>query len=67
MPTYDFKCESCDLEIELFQKIDDKAPNCPVCGRSMTRLMSATTFILSGTGWSKDNYGLKAKKKGEKK
>ena len=67
MPLYDFKCEHCDKEHELFVKLDAKDPECPSCGRSMVRLTSATTFILNGTGWAKDNYGLKAKKKGDKK
>jgi len=67
MPLYDFKCEHCDKEHELLVKLDAKAPECPSCGRSMIRLMSATTFILNGSGWAKDNYGLKTKKKGNKK
>lgn len=67
MPLYEFKCEHCDYEMEMFKKLNEKLPNCPVCGRSMIKLISATNFILNGTGWAKDNYGLKIKKKGEKK
>jgi len=67
MPLYDFKCEHCEHEEELFIKLYARAPECPSCGRSMIKLISATTFILNGTGWAKDNYGLKDKKKGDKK
>ena len=63
MPLYDFACKYCNSEIEMFKKMDEKAPNCSVCGRSMVRVMSTTTFILNGRNWAKDNYGLK---KGEK-
>jgi len=59
MPLYDFRCDSCEKEIEMFKKMDEKAPNCSVCGRSMVRVMSTTTFILNGRNWAKDNYGLK--------
>lgn len=67
MPLYDFKCEECDLEVEILKKMDEKAPNCPVCGRSMVKLVSATNFILNGKNWEKDGYGLRSKKKGESK
>lgn len=67
MPLYDFTCKHCNHEIELLQKMDEKAPNCSVCGRSMVRVMSPITFILNGKNWAKDNYGLKAKKKGASK
>lgn len=67
MPLYDFLCEECDLEVEMFKKIDEKLPNCPVCGRSMVKLISSTNFILNGKNWEKDGYGLRFKKKGEPK
>jgi len=28
--------------------------------------MSATSFILKGSGWERDGYGLRDKKKGDK-
>ena len=67
MPLYIFKCEKCEQEVEILQKMDEKAPGCPVCGRSMDKLMSATNFILNGKNWEKDGYGLRSKKKGEPK
>jgi putative FmdB family regulatory protein len=64
MPIREFECTLCNVSVELLQKMDEKPPECPVCGRSMVKLMSATSFVLNGKNWSKDNYGLKAKKKG---
>lgn len=66
MPIYIFKCKDCEEEVELLQKMDEKPPECPVCRRSMVKLMSATNFILNGHNWAKDNYGLKMRKKGDK-
>lgn len=67
MPLHDFKCDECDHEIEILVKMNEKGPKCPVCGRSMVKLMSPTHFILNGRNWAKDNYGLKVKEKGGSK
>jgi len=64
MPIYTFECKDCEEEIELLQKMDERPPECPVCGRSMVKLISATSFILNGKNWAKDGYGLRTKKKG---
>jgi putative FmdB family regulatory protein len=67
MPLYEFRCKHCNTEIEMLKKMDEKRPKCSVCGRSMVRLMSSTTFILNGRNWAKDNYGLKKGGKNEKR
>lgn len=67
MPIYAFECKHCNNEIEILQKMDEKRPKCSLCGRSMVRLMSSTTFILNGRNWAKDNYGLKKGGKNEKR
>ena len=67
MPLYEFRCDSCEKEIEMLKKMDEKRPKCSVCGRSMVRLMSTTTFVLNGRNWAKDNYGLKKGGKNEKR
>jgi len=67
MPIREYECKHCNTEIELLQKMDEKPPKCSVCGRSMVRAMSPTHFVLSGSCWAKDNYGLKEKRKGESK
>ena len=63
MILYDFKCEDCGKEMEALIKEGEKAPNCPVCGHLMTKLMSPIYFVLKGSHWAKDNYGLKKESK----
>ena len=63
MILYDFKCKSCGKEMEVLIKEGEKVPNCPVCGHLMTKLMSPIHFVLKGSNWAKDNYGLKKKRR----
>ena len=63
MILYDFKCKSCGKEMEALIKEGEKAPNCPICGHLMIKLMSPIRFVLKGSNWAKDNYGLKRNKK----
>jgi putative FmdB family regulatory protein len=58
MPTYEYRCQSCEQEMETFQSIKD-APltDCPACHEpKLERLISATSFQLKGDGWYKDLY-----------
>ena len=58
VPTYEYRCQSCNHEMEAFQSIKD-APlkECPACkAPSLERLISATSFQLKGGGWYKDGY-----------
>lgn len=59
MPIYEYACNSCHQEFELFQKItEDPAEECPKCGSNgVQRLISRTSFILKGTGWYVTDYG----------
>ncbi len=42
------------------QKISDGAPPCPSCGHGdVVKRVSASAFVLKGSGWYKDHYGLK--------
>lgn len=61
MPLYDLVC-SCGHSKEQFLKIDEIEPVCDNCGLRMRRSVSAPAFILKGSGWAKDNYGLMCKK-----
>ncbi len=73
MPTYEYKC-TFGHEFEEIQKItDDALTVCPimishdhVCEAEVTRLISATNFVLKGSGWAKDGYGPGEKKKSKK-
>jgi len=52
MPIYEYKCQSCNKEIELFQKISEPPlEKCESCGGKLKKLMSRNSFILLGDGW----------------
>jgi len=58
MPIYEYRCEKCQHQFELFQKItDDPVKDCPECGGPVSKLVSSTSFILKGSGWYVTDYG----------
>lgn len=61
MPVYEYKCEACQNEWEETQKITDEAlKTCPSCKKETAkRLISNTSFILTGGGWAKEGYSTK--------
>jgi putative FmdB family regulatory protein len=58
MPIYEYRCESCGGELEVWQKITEKPKRvCPECGKhQLQRLISNTSFRLKGTGWYVTDY-----------
>lgn len=62
MPIYEYSCKKCGKTIEVIQKFSD-----PVlrkhqgCGGSLTKLVSAASFQLKGTGWYVTDYARKGK------
>jgi len=62
MPTYDYQCGKCGFEFERQQRItEDPIKTCPECkSRKAKRLLSASRFILKGSGWYADGYGSSA-------
>ena len=50
MPTYDYRCKSCDHAFELFQGMRDSVKRtCPACGkRTLKRLIGTGAAILVG-------------------
>jgi len=62
MPTYEYTCDSCRYEFECEQRIvDPPITKCPSCGKKkVRRLVSNGNFILRGSGWYADGYGLHA-------
>jgi putative FmdB family regulatory protein len=61
MPLYEYRCSECNFEIEMLQSMGASAPKCCKCStdKLMKKLISTTSFTLKGSGWAKDNYGLK--------
>ena len=57
MPLYEYECQSCGRRTELIQRLAD-APlaECPECGGSVRRLLSAPAVQFKGTGWYVTDY-----------
>jgi putative FmdB family regulatory protein len=59
MPTYDYVCEDCDYQFELFQSITAKpVRKCPNCGKlTVHRLIGAGAgIIFKGSGFYETDY-----------
>jgi putative FmdB family regulatory protein len=60
MPIYEYRCPACGSDFEKMQKFTDPTPSCPTCGAAeVKKKVSASAFVLKGSGWYKDHYGLK--------
>jgi putative FmdB family regulatory protein len=59
MPTYEYKCKSCEIEFERFQRIsDDPITECPECGGEVQRLISTGGgLVFKGPGFYATDYG----------
>jgi len=68
MPTYQYRCNSCGFEEEVFQRMTDNAlTTCSKCGKeTFQRVISAEGgFMLKGSGfYSTDYCGSKSSSKG---
>ena len=64
MPIYEYRCESCNHEMEAVQKIsEDSLVKCPACGNdTLKKIISAAGFRLKGGGWYETDF-----KSGKKK
>lgn len=66
MPTYDYVCEACQHEFELFQSIkEDAKRKCPKCGKlKLRRLIGpGAAIVFKGSGFYKTDYRSEAYKK----
>ena len=66
MPTYDYHCDSCDHEFELFQSIKaDPEKKCPECGkRKLRRLIGpGAAIVFKGSGFYATDYRSESYKK----
>lgn len=69
MPTYDYECDACGHEMELFQGIKDPVlKKCPECGKSKLRRLFGTgaAIVFKGSGFYQTDYRSDSYKKGEK-
>jgi putative FmdB family regulatory protein len=67
MPIYEYKCQKCGEEFEVFQGITAPAvKSCKFCKGSVHKLMSLSSFHLKGNGWYATDYGGKKAPAAEK-
>lgn len=58
MPTYDYKCISCNYTFEFFQSMkDEPLTTCPKCGGQLKRLIGPGAGpIFKGNGFYQTDY-----------
>ncbi len=67
MPIYEYRCENCEKQFEMLQKITaEPLTECPDCGGPVHKLVSSTSFILKGGGWYATDYGKNRKPESKK-
>jgi putative FmdB family regulatory protein len=67
MPIYEYQCKKCKEVFEIFHKIDEECKvTCPKCLGQAKKLISATNFVLKGSGFYVNDYPSKSRKEGNK-
>lgn len=59
MPTYDYQCDDCGHEFELFQSISEPVKRkCPECGKLKLRRLFGTgaAVVFKGSGFYQTDY-----------
>ena len=66
MPTYDYECDACGHEFELFQSISEPVQKkCPKCGKLKLRRLFGTgaAVVFKGSGFYQTDYRSESYKK----
>lgn len=67
MPIYEYQCQKCNEVFEIFHKIDEECNAvCPRCLGPAKKLISATNFILKGSGFYVNDYPSQSRREGKK-
>jgi len=67
MPIYEYECNKCKEIFEIFHKIDEECKvACPKCLGPARKLISATNFVLKGSGFYVNDYPSKSRQAGTK-
>jgi len=67
MPIYEYQCQKCSEVFEIFHKIDEECnAACPKCLGPAKKLISATNFILKGSGFYVNDYPSKSRRETSK-
>ena len=70
MPTYDYECDACGHEFELFQSISEPLKRkCPECSKLKLRRLFGTgaAVVFKGSGFYETDYRSESYKKGAEK
>jgi putative FmdB family regulatory protein len=70
MPTYDYECDACGHEFELFQSISEAVKKkCPECGKQKLRRLFGTgaAIVFKGSGFYETDYRSDSYKKAAEK
>lgn len=70
MPTYDYECDACGHEFELFQSISESVKRkCPECGKLKLRRLFGTgaAVVFKGSGFYETDYRSDSYKKAAEK
>lgn len=56
MPTYDFRCNTCDATATVATRLTETltSPVCVKCALEMVRVYGVGAVTFKGTGWGKD-------------
>jgi len=66
-PIYEYECNQCKEVFEIFHKIDEDCKvACPKCLGPARKLISATNFVLKGSGFYVNDYPSKTRQDGKK-
>ncbi|OFW61516.1 MAG: hypothetical protein A2133_12645 [Actinobacteria bacterium RBG_16_64_13] len=61
MPTYEYRCVSCEHQFERFQRMsDDPVKECEVCGEPVKRLLFPVAIQFKGKGFYTTDYARKS-------
>ena len=67
MPIYEYQCCHCNDVFELFHKMgEDCEAVCPKCMAPARKMISATSFVLKGSGFYINDYPSKSRKDGKR-
>lgn len=70
MPTYDYECDACNHQFELFQSISEPVKRkCPECGKLKLRRLFGTgaAVVFKGSGFYQTDYRSDSYKQAAKK
>jgi putative FmdB family regulatory protein len=58
VPIYEYRCESCSHKLEKLQRMSEgDLVDCPECKQpALKRLVSASAFRLTGSGWYETDF-----------